>query len=84
MLNFVGNVTLSSGTAANLAASTITIQPSVVVTIAGNGGPANVYTSNPNYAGFGGNNPTNGTFGGNGANRPQPLSHAPALDGPGG
>jgi hypothetical protein len=82
MLNFVGNVTLSSGTAANLAASTITIQPSVVVTIAGNGGAANVYTTNPNYAGFGGNNPANGTFGGNGANRPQPLANAPSFTDP--
>jgi FecR protein len=82
MLNFVGNVTLSSGTAANLAASTITIQPSFVVTIAGNGGAANVYTTNPNYAGFGGNNPANGTFGGNGANRPQPLANAPSFTDP--
>jgi hypothetical protein len=82
MLNFVGNVTLSSGTAANLAASTITIQPSFVVTIAGNGGAANVYTANPNYAGFGGNNPANGTFGGKGANRPQPLRNAPSFTDP--
>ena len=80
MLNFVGNVTLSSGTAANLAASTITIQPSIVVTIAGNGGAANVYTNNANYAGFGGTNRSNGTFGGNGANTPLPLSSAPAFD----
>jgi hypothetical protein len=82
MLNFVGNVTLSSGTAASLAASVITILPSVLVTIAGNGGAANVYTNNPDYSGFGGNNPTNGTFGGNGANRPQPLKNAPSFTDP--
>jgi hypothetical protein len=81
-LNFVANVTLSSGTAADLAANTITIQPSVVVTIAGNGGLANIYTNNPNYSGFGGNNTANGTFGGNGANRPQPLANAPSFTDP--
>jgi hypothetical protein len=78
-LKFISNVTLSSGTAANLAANTITIQPSVVVTIAGTGGAANVYTNNANYNGFGGTNPSNGTFGGNGANNPQPLSNAPSF-----
>jgi hypothetical protein len=79
ILNFIANVTLSSGTAANLAANTITIQPSVIVTIAGAGGPANVYTNNPNYSNFGGSNPSNGTFGGNGANNPRPLPSAPPF-----
>lgn len=78
-LNFVANVTLSSGTEMDLAAKTITIQPSVVVTIAGSGGPANIYTDNPNYSGPGGNNPSNGSFGGNGANSPQPLASAPPF-----
>jgi hypothetical protein len=82
-LNFVANVTLSSGTAANLAANTITIQPSVLVTIRGADGlPANVYTNNPNYSGFGGTNPANGTFGGNGASSPQPLASAPPFSDP--
>ena len=78
-LNFVSNVTLSSGTAMDLAANTITIQPAVLVTIAGAGGPANIYTNNANYSGFNGSNPSNGTFNGNGANSPLPLSGAPPL-----
>jgi hypothetical protein len=81
-LNFVSNVTLSSGTAMDLAANTITIQPSVLVTIAGTGGAANIYTNNANYSGPGGTNPSNGTFGGHGANDPQPLANAPAFDDP--
>ncbi len=80
-LNFVANTTLSSRTI-DLAAGTITIQPSVVVTIQGSGGPANIYTNNPNYSGFGGTSPNNGTFGGNGAQSPRPLSSAPAFDDP--
>ncbi len=79
-INFVADVTLSSQSATILAGDTITIQPSHIVTINGNGGPAQVYTNNPNYAGFGGNNPNNGTFGGNGANNPLPLIDAPPFD----
>src|SRR4029077_3463155 len=81
-LNFTSSVTLRSGTAMDLAANTITIQPSVRVTIAGAGGMANIYTSNANYSGFGGKNRSNGTFGGNGANSPQPLTSAPAFGDP--
>jgi hypothetical protein len=81
-LNFIANTTLSSGRAIDLAAGTVTIQQGVVVTIAGSGGPANVYTNNANYSGFGGTNPNNGTFGGNGANTPQPLTNAPPFDSP--
>ena len=81
-LNFTSNVTLSSGTAMHLAANTITIQPSVLVTIAGTGGAANIYTNNANYSGFGGTNPSNGTSGGNGANSPQPLSSRPLFNDP--
>jgi FecR protein len=81
-LNFSSSVTLSSGTAMHLAANTITIQPSVLVTIAGAGGMANIYTTNANYSGFGGTNPSNGTFGGNGANTPQPLANAPLFNDP--
>jgi hypothetical protein len=81
-LNFIASCTLNSGSAMHLAANTVTIQPSVVVTIGGAGGKANVYTNNANYTGFGGNASTTGTFGGNGANNPQPLSSAPALPTP--
>jgi FecR protein len=85
-LNFLANVTLSSNTAATLAANTITIQPRVVVNIAGTGGPANVYTNHPDYnftpgSGYTGpaGNPSNGSFGGNGAHDPQPLLSAPTF-----
>jgi len=81
-LNFISNVTLSSGTEMDLAANTITIQPSVLVTIAGTGGAAKIFTNNANYSGFGGTNPSNGTFGGAGANPPQPLASAPTPFGP--
>ena len=81
-LNFIANATLSSGSRIDLAANTITIQPSVTVSIVGDAGPANIYTNNANYSGFGGSNPTNGTFSNNGANTPQPLANAPAFDGP--
>ncbi len=60
----------------------ITIQPNVIVTITGDAGPAQVYTNNPNYSGFGGTNPANGTFAGNGAHAPQPLVNAPPFDDP--
>ena len=83
-IDFIANVTLSSGSATILAGDTITIQPTRIVTIAGNGGPAHVFTNNANYSGFGGINPNNGTFGGNGANNPQPLANAPPLGPPGG
>ena len=79
LLKFVASVTLSSGTAMDLAANTITINSGVTVTIAGNGGAANIFTNNANYAGFGGNGSTTGTFAGNGANNPQPLSNAPVF-----
>jgi hypothetical protein len=81
-INFIANATLSSGSSTILAAGTVTIQPSVEVNIQGNGGPAQVYTDNPNYSGFGGNNPRNGTFTGNGAANPQPLASAPPFDAP--
>ena len=80
-INFIANVTLSAGSATILAGDTITIQPTRLVTIAGNGGAAQVYTNNANYSGFGGNNPNNGTFGGNGANNPLPLDSRPPFSG---
>ena len=74
-------MTLTSGTGTILAAKSVTLQGSVVVTIAGNGGPAQIFTDNANYnATQGGNGSTNGSFGGNGVNAVQPLASAPPLD----
>ena len=80
-LNFVSNVTLGGNSIKILAANSITIFDNVVVTIGGKA-PADVYTNNANYTGFGGNGSTTGTFAGSGANRPQPLSKAPPFDAP--
>jgi hypothetical protein len=77
-LNFVSNVTLGGNSIKILAANSITIFDNVVVTIGGKA-PADVYTNNANYTGFGGNGSTTGTFAGAGANRPQPLSKAPPF-----
>ncbi len=75
-LNFVSNVTLGGNSMMKiLAANSITICDNVVVTIGGSN-PAQVYTNNANYTGFGGNGMTTGTFGGKGANIPQPLASA--------
>jgi hypothetical protein len=78
-LNFLSNVTLDGNSKKILAANSVTIFDNVVVTIGGNA-PADVYTNNPNYTGFGGNGSTTGTFAGAGANRPRPLSEAPPFD----
>lgn len=78
-LNFISNVTLGGNSVKILAANSITIFNNVVVTIDGKN-PADVYTNNPNYTGFGGNKSTTGTFAGAGANDPQPLSNAPPFD----
>jgi hypothetical protein len=78
-LNFVSNVTLGGNSLKILAANSVTIFNNVVVTIGGPN-PADVYTNNPNYTGFGGNGTTTGTFAGAGANKPQPLSKAPPFD----
>jgi FecR-like protein len=85
-LNFLSSVTLTSPSNI-LAANTINISQGAVVTINNPGTPADVFTNNPNYFGFGGNAPspaTAGTFGGVGAKNPQPLGNAPALGPPGG
>jgi hypothetical protein len=84
-LNFLSNVTLNS-TQNVLAANTINIAQGVVVTISNSTArPADVFTNNPNYFGFGGTGTpaTSGTFGGAGARNPQPLSNAPPLGAPG-
>jgi hypothetical protein len=80
LVDFVANTTLnSSGTAAVIAANTVTIENGVVVTIGGST-PANVYANVPNYSGrSGGNNSTSGTFAGAGATT-QPLGGQPPFD----
>jgi hypothetical protein len=80
-LKFLSNVTLDGNSKKILAANSVTIFDNVVVTIGGDA-PADVYTNNPNYTGFGGNGSTTGTFAGAGANRPQPLSEAPPFGAP--
>jgi hypothetical protein len=80
-LNFISNVTLDGNSKKILAANSVTIFDNVVVTIGGKA-PADVYTNNANYTGFGGNGSTTGTFAGAGANRPRPLSEAPPFDAP--
>jgi len=82
MIDFVGNTTLdSSGTAAVIAANTVTIENGVVVTINGSS-PANVFANVPNYSGRnGGNNSTTGTFAGAGATT-RPLGGQPPFDSP--
>ncbi len=65
-INFTGNTTLNGTAAKTIAANTVNIFNNVQVTINGNL-PANVYTNNPNYTGFGGNGSTTGTFTGMGA-----------------
>jgi hypothetical protein len=77
-LNFVSNVTLGGNSVKILAANSITIFDNIVVTIGGPN-PAEVYTNNANYTGFGGNGTTTGTFAGAGANNPLPLDQAPPF-----
>src|SRR5204863_3701781 len=62
-LNFVSNVTLGGNGAKILAANSVTIFNNIVVTIGGPN-PADVFTNNANYTGFGGNGTTTGTFAG--------------------
>ncbi len=65
-VNFTNNVTLSGNSLKVIAADTVTIFNGKVVTVLGPN-PANVFTNNPNYSGFGGNGTTTGTFAGKGA-----------------
>ena len=80
IIDFVSNVTLSSSaTAAVIAAKTVTIENGVVVTI-GPSTSANVYATNPNYTGSGGNGKTSGMF--VGTVNTQPLGGQPSFDSP--
>jgi len=81
IVDFVSDVMLtSSGSVPVIAAKTVTIETGVTVTIGGSG-PANVYATNANYTGSGGNGSTRGTFGGLGATT-QPLGGQPPFDSP--
>jgi hypothetical protein len=80
LIDFVANTTLNStGTAAVIAANTVTIENGVVVTIAASTS-ANVYATNPNYTGSGGNGKTTGMF--VGAVTTHPLGGQPPFDSP--
>jgi hypothetical protein len=74
---FSGNVSLSGNSTKIITGNTVTISPNVVVTVGGPQ-PAQVYTNNPNYTGFGGNGSSSGTFGGAGATT-QPRNAAPGY-----
>ena len=76
-VNFTNNVTLNGNSVKTITGNTVTIFDGKTVTINGPA-PANVYTNNPNYTGFGGNGSTTGTFGGRGAIT-QPLSGSPGY-----
>jgi hypothetical protein len=76
-VNFIENVTLSGNSAKTIAGDTVTIFNGKTVTVLGNG-PAEVFTNNPNYSGFGGNATTTGTFAGQGA-ATHSLSGAPGY-----
>jgi hypothetical protein len=81
-VNFIANVTLGGASTKIIAGNTVNIFNGVVVNVGGQN-PANVFTNNANYTGFGGNGTRTGTFTGAGANNPLPLNQAPPLD-PGG
>ena len=78
-INSTGNTTLNGTAAKTIAANTVNIFNNVQVTINGNL-PANVYTNNPNYTGFGGNGSTTGTFTGMGATTKSLSALPPAVN----
>jgi hypothetical protein len=74
---FSGNVSLNGNSTKIITGNTVTVSPNVVVTIGGPS-PAQVFTNNANYTGFGGNGSSSGTFGGAGATT-QPRAGAPGY-----
>jgi hypothetical protein len=76
-VNFTEDVTLNGNSVKTIAGDTVTIFDGKTVTVNGPA-PANVFTNNPNYTGWGGNGSTTGTFGGQGAIT-QPLSVKPSF-----
>lgn len=75
-VNFNDNVTLTGSSVKTIAGHSVTIANDKTVTVSGSGGPARVFTNNPNYTGSGGNGSTSGRFGGAGATT-QPFSDRP-------
>ena len=76
-IDFVDNVTLGGNSAKIIAANTVIINNGKIVTVLGPSA-ADVFTNNPHYTGFGGDNTTTGTFAGKGAVT-HPLSGAPGY-----
>ena len=74
---FSGNVSLNGNSTKIITGNTVTISPNVIVNIGGPA-PAQVYTNNPNYTGFGGNGSSSGTFAGAGATT-QPRAASPGY-----
>ncbi|MEO7931870.1 MAG: FecR domain-containing protein [Chthoniobacterales bacterium] len=76
-VHFQDNVTLNGNSTKIIAANTVQIDNSKVVTVNGLA-PAQVYTNNAHYTGSDGDNTTSGTFGGQGATT-QPHSTRPSY-----
>jgi hypothetical protein len=70
-------VTLNGASAKTISGNTVTVFNGKVVTINGPA-PANVFTNNPNYSGWGGNGSTTGTFAGQGVTT-RPLKEGPGF-----
>jgi hypothetical protein len=77
LVQFVANTTLNAGSFTYIAGQTVTINNGVLVNVLGPN-PAQVYTNNPNYFGFGGNGSTTGTWTGTGA-QTHPLGGQPGF-----
>lgn len=76
-VRFMADTVLGGNSVKVIAGNTVTIDNSRTVTIIGPA-PAQVFTNNPNYTGFGGNGSTTGTFGGQGATT-SPLGGQPGF-----
>ena len=77
-VNFNDNVTLSGSSVKTIAGHSVTVANDKTVTVSGSGGPARVFTNNPNYTGSGGNGSTSGRFGRAGATT-QPFADRPGA-----
>ena len=76
-VNFIDDVTLSGTSVKNISGNAVTVRDGKIVNVQGPS-PANIFTNQPNYTGFGGNSSTTGTFSGAGANT-QPLASSPGT-----
>jgi len=80
MIDFVGNVTLSSNSAVIvLAANTIRIEDDITVTLLGS--RTTIYANNRQYSGDGGDGTTSGMFSHSGVLENYTLNEAPDFDG---